>query len=872
MLSSEITYLENIRETKQIDVIPVSDLVDQVKKGHPKVTEYRTKVTEYRTLLDELNKINENNEPLDFEKHKTKTDRFKETLRRFKMTLPAYAVAGLFGNGVTNKQFKSSSGLFLVDIDKLIDSEEVNKVKQTLAGIPSVAFTFISPGALGLKAAFRISPTFISNDTSHTVFKVIAAWLTDEFDIEIDTACKDVRRLCFVSHDPDIYVNEQAEPIDFMGLKDLYRTEAKLGSIPSPKIRNTELFEHAQATGAGWTPDYVKAAIADELNKLELTTEGERNNQLNKSAFQLFALVENSGHGCLDDLEGRLRRSAQAIGLDDSEITATLKSARKARFKSTRQPPQPKQVDINPEIIERAERLAKHIDKRVNEGFTDNLEDQEYAHPEVIAAILASTFWSGQKSKGLMLNISGDNIIQFVEKDVLTQCQMIHGSFCDTEAINTRFSPYGYKQLDAESKKELRSILSIPPTYLINHLKAYNHRDQMTISTDMFIERSVMDIKPDTVSIRWKHLPFELRLPPFEIDLVIINDYEEHFTRLDLFIDFIVQSRFASDRKYAYLWIKADSDWGKGFLMSAISNLDYNAGAVTGLSVKEVEKMFEGGPVGKSLADFKRSIVLHLDEFKTVKSELKNLENDIPVSPKNQLQFRAKVFAKVFTSAEGVPSLVGDSGIEDQFANRFSLFEEEGTLSRRPVFIERGKEAYMENVQSYICHNLNSRIAQMKAMGRSASADHGNRWLERFIKDHGISNYVERFSEGLPDIAEDFLEWIYKEADSLSGFGGVPKNLITDSNKQTYYLKKPKAVWDIYVDTPGHFSFHEKTAISKKYEAIYDLISIDGKHTPKAKVMPDKKRHKVIQLKPKTCPTCGTRDHQPWEQCLSEDF
>ena len=856
MLSSEITYLENIREPKQIDVIPVSDLVDQVKKGHPKVTEYRT-------LLDELNKINENNEPLDFEKHKTKTDRFKKTL-------PAYAVAGLFGNGVTNKQFKSSSGLFLVDVDKLIDSEEVNKVKQTLAGIPSVAFTFISPGALGLKAAFRIAPTFISNDTSHTVFKVIAAWLTDEFAIEVDATCKDISRKCFVSHDPDIYVNEQAEPIDFMGLTEQYRKVAKLGSIPSPKARNTELFEHAKATGAGWTPNYVKTEIADELNKLELTTEGERNNQLNKSAFQLFALVENSGHGCLDHLEGRLRYSAQAIGLDDSEITATLKSAREARFKSTRQPPQPKQVDINPEIIERAERLAKHIDKRVNEGFTDNLEDQEYAHPEVIAAILASTFWSGQKSKGLMLNISGDNIIQFVEKDVLTQCQMIHGSFCDTEAINTRFSPYGYKQLDAESKKELRSILSIPPTYLINHLKAYNHRDQMTISTDMFIGRSVMDIKPDTVSIRWKHLPFETRLPVFEIDLVIINDYKEHFTRLDLFIDFIVQSRFASDRKYAYLWIKADSDWGKGFLMSAISNLDYNAGAVTGLSVKEVEKMFEGGPVGKSLADFKRSIVLHLDEFKTVKSELKNLENDIPVSPKNQLQFRAKVFAKVFTSAEPVPSLVGDSGTEDQFANRFSLFEEEGMLSRRPVFIERGKEAYMENVQSYICHKLNSRIAEMKAMGRSASADHGNRWLEGFIKNHGISNDVERLSETLPGIAEDFLEWVYTEVNAFSDCGAFPQNLILDSKTQEYHLQAPKFVWTQYVKTSGLFGFSEQATIDKKHGDIFKLITINGASRT-AKVTINGKKRRMITLKPKACKRCGTR-HQPWKDCLEPDF
>jgi len=527
-----------------------------------------------------------------------------------------------------------------------------------------------------------------------------------------------------------------------------------------------------------------------------------------------------------------------------------------------------KPIDIHPKIIEHSERLAKVINEKINEEFDDTLEDQEYAHPEVIAAILASTFWSGQKSKGLMMDISGDNMIQFLEKDIPTQCQMIHGSFCDKEAIETRLNPSGQK-LDAKDKRELRSILNIPSTYLTNLLKSRNHRDHMTISTDMFIEQSMMDIKRDVVAVRFKHTPFETRLPFVKIDPEIIDDYKEHFTRLDLFIDFIVQSRFASDRKYAYLWIKADSDWGKGFLMSAISNLDYNPGAVTALSVKEVEKMFEGGPVGKSLGDFKRSIVLHLDEFKTVKSELKQLENTIPVSPKNQLQFTAKTYAKIFTSAEGVPALIGDSGIEDQFANRFSLFEEEGMLSKRPMFIDRGKEAYMENVQSYTCHQLNSRIAEMKAMGRSTSADHGNRWLEGFIKDHGISNYAERLSESLPEVAEDFLDWIYTEDNSTSDL--ITTNLIFSKNKHSsyfnYYLKAPKSVWDKYIEISGQFSFSEQAAIKRKYEDIFKLISKDGSKRSETKHIPGKGKHKVIELKRKACLICRTRDDYSWAGC-----
>lgn len=519
-------------------------------------------------------------------------------------------------------------------------------------------------------------------------------------------------------------------------------------------------------------------------------------------------------------------------------------------------------------VLEHAEKLTKTIDAAINKAIHDGNTDQRYVAPEVVATILATTFWSGIKNRGLMLDVTGDNIVQFAEKDILTQCQLIHGGLYDADALALRLDA---AQAADEGMRisDRKAIEGLPASFLLNHIKLRNHRDAMTLATDTFIEDSKMLIKTDDVAIKFKHIPLATRLPEGAIDPEIIADYKDHFTRLDVFIDFIVQSRFASDRKYAYLWIKADSDWGKGFLMSAISCMDYNPGVITALSVKEVERMFEGGPVGKSISEFKRSFILHFDEFKSVKSELKQLENCIQVSPKNQLQFTAKVFAKIFTSAEGVPSLIGDSGVEDQFANRFSLFEESGMLSDRPVFKAKGKAAYMDSVQSYICHGLNARIEKMKAMGEKASADHGDRWLEKFIANHGIANHADRLSDTLPGVAEDFLDWIY--AKCPGSFDDVRPNLLESSDGLHHYLKSPKTTYEQFVERPGGFSYHEKITMGKKYEAIFKLISADGGGKPKTvaiKGLPG--RNKALKLlPPNNCVRCKTHNHGRAEPCLA---
>jgi hypothetical protein len=83
---------------------------------------------------------------------------------------------------------------------------------------------------------------------------------------------------------------------------------------------------------------YAEAALRGELANLERTVEGDRNNQLNKSAFALGQFI---GAGLLDPdrVEAELTRVALAIGLNEHEIQASIRSGIEAGMREPRQVP-----------------------------------------------------------------------------------------------------------------------------------------------------------------------------------------------------------------------------------------------------------------------------------------------------------------------------------------------------------------------------------------------------------------------------------------------------------------------------------------------------------------------------------------------------
>ncbi|MET4576755.1 CHC2 zinc finger domain-containing protein [Ottowia thiooxydans] len=431
----------------------------------------------------------------------------------------------------------------------------------------------------------------------------------------------------------------------------------------------------------------------------------------------------------------------------------------------------------------------------------------------VIARMIAGAFWSGSKSKVFLLN-QVEALNQFHAGDAFKFLVQAFGNPVKKMAIADMFrDAVADGPLTKDEEKALKhEIACAVNETILDHLKYWNQRDNIEWRTDMFAEHASMSLIEDKARIALTHKPFEV---PGGYEQAIIADYKQHFTRFEEFLEFLVMSRFARDRKKCYLWILADSDWGKGFLLGVLKEL----GLVVETSMKEIEAMFEGKPVGRTPEEFKRAFALVVDEFKTVKSELKQLQSEITLSPKNKLVSSVEIFAKIFLSAESVGSLVTSHGIEDQFANRMSIFKETGSLDLRPMFNDVGKPRYFNSVLAYTAATLNRMVAKMQAMGKLEAQTSAERWVNGFIRRHGLDTLYERFSDSLPQMAADALPWLYRQQNYLVQDGCGPET--------RYYLTSAKKVLDDYISM--HFDPSEAPGYRKKKDEILKLISADGR-------------------------------------------
>lgn len=341
-----------------------------------------------------------------------------------------------------------------------------------------------------------------------------------------------------------------------------------------------------------------------------------------------------------------------------------------------------------------------------------------------------------------------------------------------------------------------------------NHILVNKQFSAVTLKVDMFAEKAATRLADGVAHLTLPHIPFE----EGPIQQAVIDDFKAHWPMFDEFLDLLVASRFAAARKKSYVWLKADSDWGKGLLQGVLEEL----GLVVSLSVREVETLMGGGPVGKMMADFKRAWIVWFNEFKTVKSELKMLEQNISFAPKNLPQVKAEVFLKIFTSAEAVEALAShDTGVEDQFANRFSAIECTGSIEDRSLFMA-SKLAYRSALAAYVAKRLNVLVEIYRLMGREAAANQGDEVISAFHSKHGIGNRYARLSSALPELARQHLEWVgqtYLAADlayqnhSKRGLSAVEKEIHSavlrkeENGSDQIYIRAPTKILDLWLES-----------------------------------------------------------------------
>ena len=130
----------------------------------------------------------------------------KDEYNRDKKKLPAFTTSGKFSKRNVNGLL-DHSGIIQIDIDKV---EAPEQLRDELIQDLHICAAFISPSGKGVKCLMLT----IADPTKHKAAFIAAEnYLKDRYNVQIDKACKDVSRLCFVSFDADLRTNPDAIPL-----------------------------------------------------------------------------------------------------------------------------------------------------------------------------------------------------------------------------------------------------------------------------------------------------------------------------------------------------------------------------------------------------------------------------------------------------------------------------------------------------------------------------------------------------------------------------------------------------------------------------------------------------------------------------------
>ncbi|GEM_PF-747023 len=215
------------------------------------------------------------------------------TYKERKRQLPAVSLSARLttreGDIPLPEKLLSLSHVIQIDVDNV---ENLESLKEKFRADPYVLFFYDSPGGKGLKSGVRI------DGTQHLAsFHSAEKYFLEKYAIPIDTSVKDLPRLCFVSHDPDLYINEAAQilPITLNGTKPAVDKTAPKQSCSSPPDPGRKL-------------TYGERALDTARKMIEQSVDGEKYNTLLKAGKLLGGYA---GGGMLSERDARsLLRSA----------------------------------------------------------------------------------------------------------------------------------------------------------------------------------------------------------------------------------------------------------------------------------------------------------------------------------------------------------------------------------------------------------------------------------------------------------------------------------------------------------------------------------------------------------------------------------
>ena len=129
----------------------------------------------------------------------------EDEAEEIKRNLPCMTISATFKERRKKDYVDSYTGLLHLDYDKLENAEEV---KTNLISIPYTYSAFISPSGNGVKVLVWSDNAMSSHEVA---FNSLREYYDKIVNVESDSSVKDITRLCYMSYDPDLYLNETSE-------------------------------------------------------------------------------------------------------------------------------------------------------------------------------------------------------------------------------------------------------------------------------------------------------------------------------------------------------------------------------------------------------------------------------------------------------------------------------------------------------------------------------------------------------------------------------------------------------------------------------------------------------------------------------------
>jgi putative DNA primase/helicase len=212
----------------------------------------------------------------------------------------------------------SVTQLIILDLDHLGDKFE--SIRKTLQSDPNILACFKSPGGDGLKVIVY-SPGIQTKEDHLRFYYAAERYFRETYDLNIDPACKDLARLCYVSDDPDLYLNPNTSAfnIDVWTPTAIPRSETRIQPvIPSSqveewqriygrkvlesacqKIRQASLGEMhiTRRDNARLVGGYVASAFIKESEALEALEQAVKDSNTTSPAEAMKTIQEGLRHG-----------------------------------------------------------------------------------------------------------------------------------------------------------------------------------------------------------------------------------------------------------------------------------------------------------------------------------------------------------------------------------------------------------------------------------------------------------------------------------------------------------------------------------------------------------------------------------------------